>query len=237
MALAATEAAVWACMELAWTAFGAGSVPVGAVLLDGEGAAVASGRNRMYEQEAPPPQIANSRLAHAEVNALIGLSPGRRYEDHHLVTALEPCPLCIGAVVLSTVGTLTYLGGDPYAGAVGSFGQTPHTRRVPLRIRGPRRDPLGGLASALQIAWYLQRIPEGHVVRMNKQLRPYVVAAAESLLAAGAFQRAASGEPSSRQQRTCLPHTTKVSRSPAVGCSHRYSQRAMGSRATPLVLP
>ena len=157
-------------MELAWTAFGAGSVPVGAVLLDGEGAAVASGRNRMYEQEAPPPQIANSRLAHAEVNALIGLSPGRRYEDH-LVTALEPCPLSIGAVVLSTVGTLTYLGGDPYAGAVGSFGQTPHTRRVPLRIRGPRRDPLGGLASAPQIAWYLQRIPDGHVVRARWRRR------------------------------------------------------------------
>ena len=70
---AAVEAAGWACMELAWTAFGAGSVPVGAVLLDAEGVVVATGRNRMYEREAPAPQLANSQLAHAEVNALVAL--------------------------------------------------------------------------------------------------------------------------------------------------------------------
>lgn len=65
------------CLDLAWVAFGAGSVPVGAVLLNAAGAVVATGRSRMYEPSAPAPELADSLLAHAEVNALIGLDPGR----------------------------------------------------------------------------------------------------------------------------------------------------------------
>jgi hypothetical protein len=51
---------------------------------------VAEGRNRIYEREAPPGQLANSLLAHAEVDTLVSLDPERRYEDHVLYTALEP---------------------------------------------------------------------------------------------------------------------------------------------------
>jgi tRNA(Arg) A34 adenosine deaminase TadA len=181
-------------MELAWTAFGAGSVPVGAVLLDAEGVVVATGRNRMYEREAPAPQLANSLLAHAEVNALVALEPGRRYENHHLVTALEPCSLCVGAIAIATVGALTYLGSDAYGGAVGLLSATPLTSRVPLRVDGPRGNTLGTLAAALPLACYLVRNPDAHVLRVNRELRPDLIAVAEFLVAAGAFQRAASGE-------------------------------------------
>lgn len=65
------------CLDLAWQAFGAGSVPIGAVVLCGSGTVVSSGRSRMYETRAPTPEIANSLLAHAEVNALVKLDPRR----------------------------------------------------------------------------------------------------------------------------------------------------------------
>ncbi len=94
------------CLELAWEAFGAGSVPVGAVVLDAADVVVATGRSRMYENSAPSPELSNSLLAHAEVNALVGLDPRRRYENHTLVSVLEPCPLCVGALAMSTVGRL-----------------------------------------------------------------------------------------------------------------------------------
>lgn len=182
--------AVRLCLELAWEAFGSGSVPVGAVVLDGAGSVVATGRSRMYEDTAPPPQLANSLLAHAEVNALVGLDPRRRYEDHTLVTALEPCPLCVGAVAMSTVGTLVYLGADPYGGAVGLLGDTPHTARVPVEVHGPRDDATGTLVSALLVACFLVRNPEGAVVQVNRELRPDLVRVAERLLAAGAAEQA-----------------------------------------------
>ena len=93
----------YACLELAWEALRRRSLPVGAVVTDAEGTVVATGRNRVFESAAPAPQIAGSRLAHAEVNALAQLSPRRRYEDHHLVVTLEPCTLCTGALAMSAV--------------------------------------------------------------------------------------------------------------------------------------
>jgi len=183
------------CLDLAWAALGAGSVPVGAVLLDAAGTVVATGRSRMYEPSAPAPELANSLLAHAEVNALVGLDPTCRYEDHTLVTALEPCPLCVGALAMSTVGRLSYLGVDPYGGAVGLLAETPHTARVPVQISGPRHDSVGRLVSALHVAFYLRRNPESHVVRVHQERRPDLVAAAHRLLATGAQQEAQAGTP------------------------------------------
>jgi len=195
MALTYLTPAERLCLDLAWVAFGTGSVPVGAVLLNAAGAVVATGRSRMYEPSAPAPELADSLLAHAEVNALIGLGPGRRYEDHSLITTLEPCPLCVGALAMSTVGRLTYLGVDPYNGAIGLLADTPHTARVPVRITGPRVDSIGTLVSALHVACYLRRNPAGHVVRVYRERRPDLVAAARRLLAAGAQEGAQEGTP------------------------------------------
>jgi len=181
------------CLELAWEAFGAGSVPVGAVVLDATEAVIAAGRSRMYESSAPTPELANSLLAHAEVNALVRLDPRMRYEDHTLVTALEPCPLCIGALAMSTVGRLDYLGVDPYGGAVGLLGDTAHTARVPVQVHGPRDDSVGVLVSALHVACYLQRNPVGAVVQVHRSRRPDLVQVAERLLATGAAEHAQDG--------------------------------------------
>jgi tRNA(adenine34) deaminase len=61
--------------ELAWESFVAGSPPVGAVVVAPDGSVVARGRSRRSESMAPHNQLAGSRLAHAEVNALAQLSP------------------------------------------------------------------------------------------------------------------------------------------------------------------
>src|SRR5690348_10834728 len=85
------------CFQLAWESFQAGSVPVGAVLVDGSGQRVSSGRNRRRESGAVPGQISGSNLAHAELNALASLPPGD-YPQHVLYTTLEPCLLCTAAL-------------------------------------------------------------------------------------------------------------------------------------------
>jgi tRNA(adenine34) deaminase len=185
------------CLELAWRAYGAGTIPVGAALTDAAGTVVAEGRNRVYERRAPAGQIAGSLLAHAEVNALLGLDPERRYEDHTLYTALEPCVLCVGAAVMATVGRVAYAGADPYGGGTesGLAVVNPQVERVPLRLDGPREDGFGRLAAALPLAFYLRRKPEGHVVAAYTNHAAAMRPVADALLETGAPEQAAAGVP------------------------------------------
>ena len=118
MVTAALDDAWTRALELAWEAFRARTTPVGAVVVDAAGAIAAEGRGRRYEQAGPPRQLAGTHIAHAEINALARLGPDRHYEDHTLLTTLEPCGMCHGAAVQATVGALAYAGADPYGGTV-----------------------------------------------------------------------------------------------------------------------
>ena len=102
-----------AAMEEAWAAYSAGTVPVGAVLVDPDGAIVARGRNRIFDT-AVAGQIGGSRLAHAEVNALLGLA-GSPVDPRSLAlyTTAEPCPLCMGAIVMANVREIHYAAREP----------------------------------------------------------------------------------------------------------------------------
>jgi hypothetical protein len=64
---------------------------------------------------------------------------------------------------------------------------------VPLAIDGPRDDPFGRLASALLLAFFLRRKPEGHVVGAYAARAPHMLPVARALLAARAPERAAAG--------------------------------------------
>jgi tRNA(adenine34) deaminase len=96
-------------LELAWEAFCANTTPVGAVVVSAAGDIVAEGRGRRYEPAGPPGQLAGSQIAHAEINALAQLTSDRHYEDHALLTTLEPCGMCHGAAVQASVGSLAPL--------------------------------------------------------------------------------------------------------------------------------
>ena len=58
--------------SLMWEAYVAGSVPVGAVVADETGKVVSSGRNRIFDDK-PNEHLSRSRLAHAELNAMVEL--------------------------------------------------------------------------------------------------------------------------------------------------------------------
>ena len=128
------DAAWHRALELAWTSFLAGTTPVGAVVVGPDGTVAAEGHGRRYEQpDGTGHQLAYSHIAHAEINALAGLPPTRHYEDHVLLTTLEPCCMCLGAAVQSATTHLQFAGRDPYGGASGTLQiDTPQARRRPL---------------------------------------------------------------------------------------------------------
>jgi tRNA(Arg) A34 adenosine deaminase TadA len=146
-----------ASLELAWEAYLAGTVPVGAAVADADGRVVARGRNRIFD--SPGTGLAGSRLAHAEVDALAQLPVTDRYRDHILYSTLEPCLLCAAATLHSTVGRIEYAVGDPFGGGCSGGIDTGHWRRSAPEIASPLGGWPGRLSAALQSAFW-QALPD-----------------------------------------------------------------------------
>ncbi len=109
-------------------AAGSGEVPVGAVVTDGDGNVLSSARNERETLGDP--------TAHAEVLAIRRAAEkvgGWRLPGAVLYVTLEPCIMCMGAVVNSRVETVVFGSYDAAAGAlesdygVGVNGKCNHT--------------------------------------------------------------------------------------------------------------
>jgi len=101
-------------LELAGDAARAGEVPVGAVVVVG-GEVVGRGFNRPITSTDP--------TAHAEVVALRDAAQqlgNYRLTGATLYVTVEPCLMCVGALVHARIGTLVYGAPEPKAGAVDS---------------------------------------------------------------------------------------------------------------------
>jgi len=89
-----------------------GEVPIGAVVVV-DGTVVASGFNQ--------PISASDPTAHAEIVALraAGAALGNyRLTGATLCVTLEPCLMCVGALVHARVGTIVYGAAEPKTGAL-----------------------------------------------------------------------------------------------------------------------
>lgn len=92
-----------------------GEVPVGCVIVSEEGNVLARGHNLRESTQDP--------TAHAEVVAIREASAALgswRLTGAVLYVTLEPCPMCIGAIVLARIGRVVFGCRDPKAGALGS---------------------------------------------------------------------------------------------------------------------
>ena len=102
-------------LALAKEAFDAGEIPVGCVVVDGEGNIIGRGRNRREERR--------SVVGHAEIEALEAAAAHRgdwRMDDCSLYVTLEPCPMCAGAMIMSRLGTLVYGAREEQTGSAAS---------------------------------------------------------------------------------------------------------------------
>ena len=123
------EAAMQSALDLARQASDAGDVPVGAVLVDLEGAIVAGDRNRREELSDP--------TAHAEMLVLSARAReigDWRLAGHTLVVTLEPCAMCAGASVLARLDRIVYGAADLRAGAAWTLYNIPQDRRLNHRV-------------------------------------------------------------------------------------------------------
>ena len=112
----AREDAAWMqlALEQATLAAQAGEVPVGALVIK-DGEIIGRGHNRNLLNDDP--------TAHAEIVAL--REAAARMKNHRLtgctmVTTIEPCSMCAGALIHARIARLIYGAADAKAGAAGS---------------------------------------------------------------------------------------------------------------------
>jgi tRNA(adenine34) deaminase len=108
------EALMAAALEEAVRARDAGEVPIGAVV-SVDGAVIGRGFNQPISSGDP--------TAHAEIVAI--RDAARRAGNYRLTGAtlcvtIEPCLMCVGALVHARIGTLVYGAPEPRSGAVSS---------------------------------------------------------------------------------------------------------------------
>jgi tRNA(adenine34) deaminase len=133
-------------LGLAATAPATDDVPIGAVVLDREGAVIAEGIN-VRERDGDP-------TGHAEMVALRAAAEHLgewRLTGCTLVVTLEPCTMCAGAAVLARVDRLVFGAYDEKAGAVGSLWDVVRDRRLnhrPEVVAGVLADEAAGLLDA-----------------------------------------------------------------------------------------
>jgi tRNA(adenine34) deaminase len=116
-------------LEAAREGLAAGEVPVGAVLVDEAGLVLARAANRPIGFSDP--------TAHAEILALRQGARARgnyRLPGVSLYVTMEPCIMCLGAVVHARVRRLVFGASDPKGGACVSLYCLPDDPRLNHRL-------------------------------------------------------------------------------------------------------
>lgn len=123
----------------------AGEVPVGAVVVN-DGRIVGRGHNQMEGLLDP--------TAHAEMLAITAAAntlKSWRLDGTTLYVTLEPCVMCIGAMLNARVARLVFATHDPKRGAVGSIVDLSEEERLNHHLdvsSGPLREESSALLKA-----------------------------------------------------------------------------------------
>ena len=183
-----TLSELWrACIELAWEAYRAGSLPIGAVVADAEGRILSVGRNRIHERSGPSGAVYGRKLAHAELNALLSLEGEEDLRACVLYTTTEPCPLCVGAARMADVGGLRYASQEPLAGSAAMFETVPYLRRGNLGLEGPQDPQLEAVLITLLLERFLHLEPKllPSFLNLYEEVMPKATKAARNVYRSG----------------------------------------------------
>lgn len=107
-------------LELAAKAAALGEVPVGAVIVNAKGDIIGQGFNQCISQQ--------DATAHAEVQAIRDACQNvnnYRLNNCTLYVTLEPCTMCLGAIINARIQTLHYGAKEPRTGVIASVCNLP----------------------------------------------------------------------------------------------------------------
>jgi tRNA(adenine34) deaminase len=158
-----------ACFTQAWLAYRAGSVPIGACITDQAGTMLAWGHNRIEQTDLEIPYLHNSRLAHAEMNAILHLISRKQNEPQYapleprdliLYTTTEPCPLCVWALVMMNFKELKYASKEAWGGSLEILEANHYLRAKNIKVHHPENTLLETILVMLHVEFEL-RVDKG----------------------------------------------------------------------------
>jgi tRNA(Arg) A34 adenosine deaminase TadA len=107
------DKALLRCLELAHESFRAGGLPVGSVIVAGNGERISEGRNRAYDPAGGTDPLQRTPIAHAEMNALAAVDTGTELGGMRLWSSHRPCAMCAAACAFTGVGSVCFIAPDP----------------------------------------------------------------------------------------------------------------------------
>jgi tRNA(Arg) A34 adenosine deaminase TadA len=153
-------------LELAHQTLLAGGLAVGSVIMGEDGAIVAEGRNRAYDEASGTDVLERTPLAHAEMNALARITTGADTGRLTIWSTQQPCRMCQAAIEFVGIGQTVAIATDP------SDPQVRVVERLP--------DDWVVLATAMFLVAPVRRGgPEHPMVQANRALEPEALALAE----------------------------------------------------------
>jgi tRNA(adenine34) deaminase len=209
-----------ACVGLAWEAYCAGSLPIGAVVANAEGRVLFAGRNRIHEPIGPPGTVFGRKLAHAELNALLSLEDKEDPCANVLYTTTEPCPLCVGAARMAEVGGLRYASREPWAGSAAMFETVPYLQRGNLDLEGPQDPHLEAVLLTLLLDRFLHLEPKvlPSFLKLYREVLPKATREVQNIYRSGLLRTMNADGASARGMVLALSKEfpkTALSKSPA----------------------
>ena len=101
--------------ELEWISLCEGSKAIAALIVSDDGTIISEGRNKIGEEGIP-----NPRVSHAEVEAIRNLDINKYpyVKTYTLYAALEPCPMCMGTMVMGGIRNIVIGAKDNHGGAM-----------------------------------------------------------------------------------------------------------------------
>ena len=117
--------------ELEWISLCEGSKAIAALIVSDEGEIISEGRNKIGEATIP-----NPRVSHAEVEVIRNLDIEKypNVKTYTLYAALEPCPMCMGTIVMGGIRNVVIGAQDAYGGAMGLLEQSAYLKRKNINV-------------------------------------------------------------------------------------------------------
>ena len=176
----------------AWLSFISGSIPIGAVLCDTEGKIILADHNRNNEA-----QTINKKIAHAEANILRALNTSV-YDPKALTlyTTMEPCPMCMGTIVMANIKMVRYAAADTYCGMTHLVRTEPYYafQNVSCIYEGKELEQFQLTLQSYYELRYMEQGADGHVLEMFAKHCPEAVKAAERSFKTKWLDKAAEAE-------------------------------------------
>ena len=107
---------IWkSIFELEWESLCNKSKAIASVITDENGNLISTGRNKIGEYTIP-----NPRVCHAETEAVrnLDISIYPNIKQYTLYAALEPCPMCLGTIVMGGIRRIVIGAHDEHGGAI-----------------------------------------------------------------------------------------------------------------------